>query len=142
MVAFTHSNLKTWIAPLGALAAGCIAALVALLIPATTLEDLVWNSGIAAILPVAEPPLGTTARALLALGGGGLVAAVTWSGLFLLFGRGGVFDAAARARASANIAASGAALDGDPPAEDDRIPHAASRRRASRCPRASAAVGA
>ena len=96
MVAFTHSSLKRLLPPVGALIAGVIAALIAVLMPTTTLEDLVWNSGIAAILPVAAPPLGVTARALLALGGGVLVGAVTWSALFLLFGPDGVFDSVAK----------------------------------------------
>ncbi len=107
MVPIRTSNLKHWIAPVGGLIAGCIAALVALLIPALTLEDLVWNSGIAAILTAAQPPLGTTARALLALGGGVLVAALTWSALFLLVGPGGLFESALTARLAKRVRRSG-----------------------------------
>ena len=92
MAAFAVKNLNRWIAPGGGLAAGAVTVATVLLIPRMTLEDLVWNSGIAALMPVAEPPLGSTARAVLALGGGLLVAAVMWAGLFLLFGKDGLFD--------------------------------------------------
>lgn len=124
MVAIPPSNLKYWIAPVGGLIAGCLAALVALLIPALMLEDLVWNSGIAAVVAVAQPPLGTTARALLALGGGVLVAAVTWSGLFLLFGSGGFFESALAARAAnrKTLDAAVATMADDLAFDDDRIP--------------------
>ncbi|TXC69978.1 hypothetical protein FSB78_02680 [Sphingomonas ginsenosidivorax] len=73
----------------GGLGVGVIAAIAFVAMPADTLESLVWNSGVAAVLPVAAPPLGVTARALLALGSGVLFAAVTWAALYLLFGPGG-----------------------------------------------------
>lgn len=78
------------VAPIGALAGGAIVAATFALIPGALLEDWVWRSGIPALLPVAAPPLGTTARAVLALAGGTLVAAVSWSALYLLFGPGGL----------------------------------------------------
>ena len=71
------------------MAAGIDTAAIFLLIPAMALEDLVWRSGIAALVPAAQPPLGATARAALALSGGLLAGAVAWAGLFLLFGPGG-----------------------------------------------------
>jgi hypothetical protein len=92
MVAYTDSNLKKWIAPAGGLIAGGMAVVAALVIPTPTLEDLVWNSGIAAILPVAQPPLGNTARAILALSWGLMAAAIAWSGLYLLFEPGGTLE--------------------------------------------------
>ncbi|MGR6328640.1 hypothetical protein ACU5AX_06225 [Sphingomonas sp. XXL09] len=87
----TLSAVAPWIAPVGgAIAGGAVAALF-LLVPGGTLEDWVWRSGVAALVPVAQPPLGTTARMVLALGTGCVAAAVSWSALFLLFGVGGVF---------------------------------------------------
>jgi hypothetical protein len=73
----------------GGIGAGVFAAILFIAMPADTLESLVWNSGVAALLPVAAPPLGVTARALLALGSGVLFAAVAWAALYLVFGPGG-----------------------------------------------------
>lgn len=73
----------------GGITAGVLAAIIFVAMPAGMLESLVWNSGVAALLPVAAPPLGVTARALLALGSGVLFAAVAWAALYLLFGPGG-----------------------------------------------------
>lgn len=77
--------------------AGLLVAAVAALMPGATLEALVSGSGIAALLPVAAPPLGVTARAVLALGGGVAVAAVVWAALYLLVGPGGLLAPRARA---------------------------------------------
>lgn len=74
----------------GAVAGGLLAAVGVLALSTETLETLVWTTGVAALVPVAAPPLGMTARVLLAVGSGGLVAALLWSSLFLLFGPGGV----------------------------------------------------
>lgn len=79
----------------GAAAAGVIA-LTALLLPAALLENIVESSGIAALLPVAAPPLGATARAVLALGGGVGVGAVVWAAMYLLIGPGGPLASAPR----------------------------------------------
>ena len=75
---------------IGGAAAGALVALTFIVLPAAWLEGAVVGSGIAALLTVAEPPLGATARAVLALGGGIAVAAVTWAALYLLFGPGGL----------------------------------------------------
>lgn len=96
MSAFTSRNLTlsrapAWIAPGGAIVAGLAAAALFLLLPQTLLEDWVWQSGLPGLIAVAEPPLGTTARAVLALGAGALAAAVSWSALFLLVGPDGLF---------------------------------------------------
>lgn len=80
----------------GLLAGGAVAATAALL-STDTLEHLVWTSGIASLIPAAQPPLGATARALLALGGGVVAAAVMWAALFLLFGPGGFLATGAEA---------------------------------------------
>ncbi|RZM02603.1 MAG: hypothetical protein EOP68_20995, partial [Sphingomonas sp.] len=78
----------------GAIAGGVIAAAGVMLSSGDALEALVSDTGIAALIPMAAPPLGTTARAILALGAGALVAAILWSSLYLLFGSGGVFAGA------------------------------------------------
>lgn len=89
MSAFTSQSLIRSLPLYGGVGVGVLAAIVVVAMPADTLESLVWNSGVAALLPVAAPPLGATARALLALGGGALFAAVSWAALYLLFGPGG-----------------------------------------------------
>ncbi len=89
MSAFTSKSLMRSLPVYGGLGVGVIAAIAFVAMPAETLESLVWNSGVAAVLPVAAPPLGVTARALLALGSGVLFAAVAWAALYLLFGPGG-----------------------------------------------------
>ena len=78
---------------LGGLGAGLAVAGAVAGAPTDTLEPLVWTSGIAALLPAAQPPLGATARLLLALGGGVAAGAVAWAALLLLFGPGGFLAA-------------------------------------------------
>jgi len=90
MVAYPGSKaLSGSVAPIGAGVAGALVVAACVLVPADTLETMVWNSGIAALVPVAAPPLGVTARIVLALASGIVSAAVTWSALYLLFGPGG-----------------------------------------------------
>ena len=98
MRSFTSPNLIRWIAPAGGVIAGIVVAALFLLMPVVMLEDWIWRSGIAALVPAAQPPLGVTARAVLALSGGLLAAAVVWSGLFLLFGTGGLLSSRLAAR--------------------------------------------
>ncbi len=86
---FSRQQLGHLLPLYGAVAGGLTAAAVVLLISTSVLEGLVWTTGIAALVPMAAPPLGMTARALLALGSGVLVGALLWSSLFLLFGPGG-----------------------------------------------------
>ena len=74
------------VAPLAAAIIGLCTAGMFALVPTELLESLVVDSGIAAVLSAAEPPLGLTARLALALVCGGGVALVAWFGLFLLFG--------------------------------------------------------
>ena len=80
-----------WIAPGGGVLAGAAVAAWVVLMPQSVLEDRVWQSGLPGLIAAAAPPLGDTARAMLAAGGGALAAAVIWSALFLLFGAGGLF---------------------------------------------------
>ena len=91
MIALTRQTLIRSLPVYGAVVGGLIAAIGVLLASTETLESAVWTTGVAALVPSAAPPLGTTARAQLAVGRGALVAALRWSSLFLLFGPGGVF---------------------------------------------------
>lgn len=78
------------IAPLAAGVLGGAVGLCALAVPMPVLEALVMDSGIPAVLAAAEPPLGFTARAGIALAGGGVVALFTWFALSVLVGARGV----------------------------------------------------
>ncbi len=64
--------------------AGACAVLASLVLPGALLEDMVLSSGIAAFVPAAEPPLGTTARLCIGLFAGGLIALIAWMGLSAL----------------------------------------------------------
>ncbi|WP_426256256.1 hypothetical protein [Sphingomonas sp. DC2300-3] len=86
----SRAAMMRWIAPVGGAVAALAVVLLFVVLPATVLEDWVWRSGLPSLIGAAEPPLGTTARAVLALAGGALAGAVTWSALFLLFGPGGL----------------------------------------------------
>lgn len=77
------------ILPLAPLVAGVIGILTAAmfaLVPTDLLESMVVDSGIASVLSAAEPPLGLTARAALALVCGSGVGLIAWFALFLSFG--------------------------------------------------------
>jgi hypothetical protein len=78
------------LAPLAALVLGTAAATALAVLPGSTLEDLVMGSGIPAIVSAAAPPLGMTARLVVAGGAGAAVGLVTWFALFLLFGTRGL----------------------------------------------------
>lgn len=90
MVAFLRQRLIRSVPVYGAVVGAVIVAGGVFLSPTTTLEGLVWTTGVASLIPAAAPPLGMTARLLLALGGGMLAAALLWSSLFLLVGPGGL----------------------------------------------------
>ena len=64
--------------------AGLVIGVAAFLLPGALLESLVMDSGIPALFPAAEPPLGITARAAIACITGGGTALFGWFGLFLL----------------------------------------------------------
>ncbi|PTS77763.1 hypothetical protein DBR17_13255 [Sphingomonas sp. HMWF008] len=74
------------IAPLAASVVGVLTAAMFALIPTDLLESMVVDSGIAAVLSAAEPPLGLTARLVLVLLCGGGVGLIAWFGMFLMFG--------------------------------------------------------
>ncbi|WP_260598545.1 hypothetical protein [Sphingomonas endolithica] len=87
MVARPHRpHLILPVAPLGAAAIAASVALLFAVMPASILESLVLDSGIAALVPAAEPPLGITARAALIMIGGGGLGLLVWLGLYLLVG--------------------------------------------------------
>lgn len=79
------------IPPIGAAVAGAPVALAVALMPADWLTRVVEALALPELIPAAAPPLGVTARLLLASAGGIGLAAVAWAALFLLFGPGGVF---------------------------------------------------
>lgn len=74
------------LAPLAAATLGVAAALGVLAMPLAVLESMVMDSGLPAVLAAAEPPLGFTARAMLALGAGGIAALLGWFIAFVLVG--------------------------------------------------------
>lgn len=76
---------------LGGVASGVLVALLFAILPDWRLHAFVDGTGLALVLPMAAPPLGNTARALLATGGGLFTGATAWAALYLLFGPGGVF---------------------------------------------------
>jgi hypothetical protein len=69
---------------------GAVAALGVIVMPMPMLESLVMDSGVPAVLPGAEPPLGLTARVILAFGIGGVAALLGWFMAFVLVGTRGL----------------------------------------------------
>ncbi len=78
------------LAPTIALVLGVLTALGIVAAPADTLEALVTDAGLPSVIAAAEPPLGATARVLLALGLGGFVGAFSWLCAFILLGSRGI----------------------------------------------------
>ncbi len=74
------------IAPVIAGLLGGAVALGTLVVPMPVLEALVMDSGLPAVIAATEPPLGFTARFIMALGAGGAVALFSWFALFVLLG--------------------------------------------------------
>lgn len=74
------------VAPLGGAAMGLATAIGFALVPGDMLGRLVLRSGIPAVIAAAEPPLGLTARIVLALLGGGTIALLGWFAVFLILG--------------------------------------------------------
>lgn len=88
-------------APMAGLLCAVLMAAIFALMPVSTLESLIMRSGIAAIVAAAEPPLGSTARILLILIGGGFIGLITWFALFLTIGSRTVSITPAGAKADA-----------------------------------------
>lgn len=81
-----RQRLTIAIAPVVGALIGLVVALTILLMPTGSLEDSIIESGLPAILPAAEPPLGATARLGLMLVAGGTVALLGWFMMFLVAG--------------------------------------------------------
>jgi hypothetical protein len=92
MVAFLQVPRLTRPTP-GTLAmlAGTAIACALLFVPINVLEGVVSRSGLPAVFPAAEAPLGSTARMALAITLGSGVGAVAWLALTLLWGEGARF---------------------------------------------------
>lgn len=86
MVTIPRKRLTVPLAPLIAGGLAVLVALVFALMPADLLGRLALDSGIAAVVPAAEPPLGATARMALVLVGGGGVGLIGWLALYLMIG--------------------------------------------------------
>lgn len=82
----TPQRVKLFLTPTIAIAAAGIVALACLFLPADVLEVLVLDSGIPAIVPAAEPPLGYTARVALAMTAGGAAGALAWLAAYVTIG--------------------------------------------------------
>lgn len=83
---FARERLIFPIAPTGAVVAAALVAAVALGVPQAWLDAVVVASGLPAIFPAAEPPLGLTARLALMVTGGSAAGALTWYALTWFFG--------------------------------------------------------
>lgn len=83
---FPRQRLSFALAPAAGLALGMVVAALFLLMPLATLESLVLASGIPALVAAAEPPLGFTARLVIALFSALLLGGLLWFALFLAFG--------------------------------------------------------
>jgi hypothetical protein len=74
------------IAPVIAGVLGGAVALGMLVVPMPVLEGLVMEIGLPAVIAATEPPLGFTARSIMALGAGASVALFSWFAAFVLLG--------------------------------------------------------
>ncbi|MES2097107.1 MAG: hypothetical protein V4459_10145 [Pseudomonadota bacterium] len=82
----TATRIVVPIALVAGLGIGAIVALLFLIMPIGVLESMSVDSGIAALVAAAEPPLGLTARFAIAFLAALAVGGVTWFGLSLLIG--------------------------------------------------------
>lgn len=78
------TRLALPIAPIGAAVLAAIAGFGVLVAPTALLEGFAVDSGIAAVIRAAEPPLGLTARAVMMVAAAGVVGAFAWVLLDLL----------------------------------------------------------
>ena len=102
MVAFPiPQRLKLPLAPVSAVLVAAFVAAGFLFVPTPILEAAVLDSGIAALLPAAAPPLGETARLALAVTASAGAGAAAWLAAFLILGGEGVVTLGRRARAPA-----------------------------------------
>ncbi|MEO5938476.1 MAG: hypothetical protein ABIQ43_05645 [Sphingomonas sp.] len=81
-----RSRIAIPIAPAVGLVVAALVALAVLFMPIAVIESMAIDSGVAAILTAAAPPLGLTARLAVAFFAALAAGGVTWFGLFLVFG--------------------------------------------------------
>jgi hypothetical protein len=74
------------VAPTVAAVAALLVAFAFIAMPANVLEGMVADSGIASLVTAAEPPLGLTARFVIAAIAAGTIGGVLWFGLLLVVG--------------------------------------------------------
>ncbi|MBX9796913.1 hypothetical protein [Sphingomonas sp.] len=86
METLRRPRLTISLAPAIGVVLGLVTAACFLLVPQWRLEAGVLASGIPAVIAAAEPPLGFTARLVLALIGGALVGGMAWFALFVAIG--------------------------------------------------------
>jgi hypothetical protein len=115
MVASPRQRLILPLAPTGAGIAGVFTALMFAVVPSGALESLVVDSGIASLVNAAQPPLGLTARAVLALVGGGVISVLAWVALFVAVGTRSIILQNPRAAGNADPALRRADIHPDAP---------------------------
>ena len=89
MVRFDRQGLMRQLPLIGGAVAALLAGLFFIILPDWRLEGAVSASGLPRLLSFAEPPLGPTARLMLAGAAAVLAGAIGWSALFLIWGPGG-----------------------------------------------------
>lgn len=96
----TDQNWMRFKDPVMALAAGAGAALVVVTLPHVYLENIIGATGLSEVLPAAAPPLGNTARGLIAV----LAGLVSASAIYLFLNRKGSSDMGVALREQINAA--------------------------------------
>lgn len=99
---------------LGGGALGLAAAALVGTAPSGWIESVADAGGIAGFISAARPPLGATARLLLAAAAGAFTGATVWSALFLLFGPGGAFGPREREKGMPGVRRADAHPDAPP----------------------------
>lgn len=74
------------VAPIVGAVVGICAAVLFAMVPTVAIENVSLDSGLAAIVTAAAPPLGLTARLLLVAFGGGGLGVISWFATFLVLG--------------------------------------------------------
>lgn len=98
----------------GGVASGLFVAAAFASMPAPLLESVVELAALPAMIAAAQPPLGATARLLLAGCSGLFVGATVWAALYLLFGPGGPFAKAGGADGMPQVRVADAHPDAPP----------------------------
>lgn len=96
----TQENLTAYKVPMMAVIAGVGAALVTVTLPHVYLESITGATGLSEVLPAAAPPLGNTARSLIAI----MVGLVSASAIYFFLNRKGGSDMGVALREQINAA--------------------------------------